>query len=60
VSLCWDDAIKWKVVPVHAMKAYGGSGSIASLFLNFRTKWRRIVRLHAPAALPLGNNSGTL
>ena len=34
MSVCWDDAIRWEVVPVHAVKTYGGSGSIFPLFLN--------------------------
>jgi len=34
MCLCEDDAIKREVVPVHAVKGYGGSGSMVSLFLN--------------------------
>jgi hypothetical protein len=29
-----------KVVPVHAIKAYSGSGRIAPLSLNFDTRWK--------------------
>jgi hypothetical protein len=32
-----------KVVPVYTMKAYGGIGSINTLFLNLDTRWRRVV-----------------
>jgi hypothetical protein len=31
---------KGKVVPVHAMKANRGSRDIATLILNFGTRWR--------------------
>jgi hypothetical protein len=30
-----------KVLPVHAMKAYNGSGGIAPLSLNFNARWKK-------------------
>jgi hypothetical protein len=32
-----------KVVPVHAMKAYKGSGSVNPLILNLGARWRLVV-----------------
>lgn len=38
---------KGKVVPVHSMKAYGGSGSRISLILNLGTRWKLVLRASA-------------
>jgi len=34
-----------KKVPVHAVKAHGGSRDVAPLIHNFGTRWRRVVNL---------------
>ena len=41
-----------KKVPIHAMKAYGGSRDTAPLILNLDTRWRRVVNLTTPMLYP--------
>jgi len=38
-------AVKGKVVPVHAMKTYRSSSSIAPLTLNLSSRWRCVVNI---------------
>jgi hypothetical protein len=50
-------ATKGKVVPVHAMKAYRGSGGIAPFILNLSTRWEVNCQHHTPAPSPLEKES---
>jgi hypothetical protein len=50
---------KGKVVPVHAMKVYGGSRGRAPLILKPSTRWDVNGYLHGLAALPPAKNPGT-
>jgi ABC-type multidrug transport system fused ATPase/permease subunit len=46
VSNCIYDStkeVKGEVIPIHAVKAYGGSGGIAQLILNLGTRWMLVV-----------------
>ena len=43
---------KGKVIPVHAMKAYRGSGSAAPLILNLGTRWEVNCQHHGPVPGP--------
>jgi hypothetical protein len=44
--------LKGKVVPVHAMKAYGWSRGIAPLILNLGTRWRCVVNFTPRSLYP--------
>jgi len=37
--------VQGKVIPVHAMKAYGRIGGIAPLLFNLATKWKLVVNI---------------
>jgi hypothetical protein len=51
--------LKGKVVPVHSMKAYKGSRSIALLIHNFDIRWRWVVNFTFLVALLPRKNPGT-
>jgi hypothetical protein len=48
-SLCV--LVKHNILPVHAIKIYGGKGDIPPLILNLGTIWGGSDQLHTPAAL---------
>jgi len=48
-----------KVFPVYDMKVYSGSRGISPLIFNLSTRYRRMVQVHALAALFLAMNPGT-
>lgn len=47
-----------KAYPVHARKAYNGSRGTVLLILDIVTRWRWVISVTAPAALPPGKNPG--
>jgi hypothetical protein len=51
-------AVKCKVFPVHAVKAYRGIRSVTPLRLNLTTRWKRVVVLHFGCLTP-GTEPGT-
>lgn len=48
-SLCV--LVKCNILPVHAIKVYGGKGGIPPLILNFGTIWGGSDQLHTTATL---------
>jgi hypothetical protein len=50
---------KDKAVPVHAIKAFRGSGGTAPLIRNLGTRWRESGQIHAPTVIPPGKKLTT-
>jgi hypothetical protein len=50
--------VKNKIVPVHAVKAYGGNTGIAPFILNVGTKWRGDIKSTQRLLYPTGKNPG--